>query len=314
MYDILDHGWMIRDPARTTAYAEALRRVVKPGHVVLDLGAGTGLFAMLACRAGARRVFAVEQSPYIELARRLAETNGYDDRIECIHADSTAIELPERADVIVSDIRGVLPLFGTAIQTLIDARERHLRRGGTMMPGHETLGVVLIEDYELYSTHVEPWRNGVFGLDLRAGLPMAVSESRKVDLSPEQAISDRCTWVTIDYHTTRDTDVAGSVALTATREGTAHGFAVGFDSHLTEGIVISNAPSAPRTIYGSVFFALEEPVAVEPGDVIELDMAAKLVLGEDYVWRWNSTLTRDGVTTPLFRQSSFFAYPHRITQ
>ena len=60
-YSIRDYGTMMADEVRTNAYAEALRRAVRPGDVVLDLGAGTGIFSLLACRFGARRVHAVRR-------------------------------------------------------------------------------------------------------------------------------------------------------------------------------------------------------------------------------------------------------------
>ncbi len=68
---------------------------------------------MLACRFGARRVYAFEPSPIIELAREIAAANGLADRIEFIPKMSTESSLPEPANVvIVSDVRGILPLFG----------------------------------------------------------------------------------------------------------------------------------------------------------------------------------------------------------
>ncbi|HEX8154610.1 MAG TPA: class I SAM-dependent methyltransferase [Thermoanaerobaculia bacterium] len=311
MYDIVDHGWMIRDRVRSDAYAAAIRRTVRPGDVVLDLGAGTGIFALLACQAGARRVFAVETSAYLEVARELAAANGFADRIECIQADSTAIELAERADVIVFDIRGVLPLFGTALRVIVDARDRHLRPGGTMLPRRETLFVALVESPDTYARHAEPWTSGAYGLELGSVRRMATSETRKVYCDSRDVISEVAAWTTLDYATLTSTDANGTVSLAAQRGGTAHGCIVWFDAELAEGIVLSNSPHAPRTLYGSVFFPFEQPVAVRAGEAIEVDLAAKLVNDDDYVWRWNTTLVRGGERVPLFRQSSFFAYPHR---
>src|SRR5262245_35616238 len=106
MYSVPDDGQMIGDRVRTDAYADALRRAVCPGAVVLDIGTGPGLWAMLACKAGARRVYALESSPIIQLARENARVNGFAERIELIEALSTQVTLPEKADVIVSDLRG----------------------------------------------------------------------------------------------------------------------------------------------------------------------------------------------------------------
>src|SRR5689334_15245373 len=134
MYSPSGYCAMIADGVRTAAYAEALRRAVKPGAVVLDIGTGTGIFALLACRSGARRVYAVEPDPAIQVARATAEANGCADRITFLQDLSTRLTLPESADVIVADLRGVLPLFGHHLPSLADARRRHLAPGGTLIP------------------------------------------------------------------------------------------------------------------------------------------------------------------------------------
>jgi protein arginine N-methyltransferase 1 len=60
MYDLIAYGDMIADKGRTSAYARALESLVVPESVVLDIGTGAGILALLACRAGAARVYAVE--------------------------------------------------------------------------------------------------------------------------------------------------------------------------------------------------------------------------------------------------------------
>src|SRR5688500_17948717 len=102
---------MLADRVRMDAYEAALARVVRPGSVVLDIGTGTGMMALIACRLGARRVYAVDPGDSVHLARAVARSAGFADRIELIQDVSTRVELPERADVVVSDLRGVLPLF-----------------------------------------------------------------------------------------------------------------------------------------------------------------------------------------------------------
>jgi len=60
---------MITDKARMDGFEAALRQAVKPGSVVLDIGTGTGIFSLLACRFGARKVYAIEPDNAIQLAR-----------------------------------------------------------------------------------------------------------------------------------------------------------------------------------------------------------------------------------------------------
>mgnify|MGYP001184895145 CR=1 FL=1 len=73
---------MIADRVRMDAYVRALRQAVVPGSVVIDIGTGTGIFAMLACQFGARRVYAIEPDDAIQVAREIAAANGFADRID----------------------------------------------------------------------------------------------------------------------------------------------------------------------------------------------------------------------------------------
>lgn len=137
MYSLHFYGQMLADGLRMDAYEAALRRTVKPSSVVMDLGSGPGVFALLACKLGARRVYAVEPDNVIGLAREVASANGFADRIEFFEDLSTNITIPEPASIIISDLRGVLPWFQQHLPAVKDARERLLARGGVL---HSTSG------------------------------------------------------------------------------------------------------------------------------------------------------------------------------
>src|SRR5260221_7971762 len=94
-YDIYSFGRMIQDRVRTDAYAEALRRSVGASSVVLDMGTGVGIWALLACQFGARKVYAVDPNDAIQIAREIAAANGYASKIEFIQDLTTRITLPE---------------------------------------------------------------------------------------------------------------------------------------------------------------------------------------------------------------------------
>ena len=91
MYSVHDYGAMIADRVRMEAYAEALRQAVKPGSVVLDLGSGAGIFALLACRLGARHVYAIEPSDIIEVGREIAAANSCRGRITFLQQRSEQV-------------------------------------------------------------------------------------------------------------------------------------------------------------------------------------------------------------------------------
>ena len=156
MYNLSEYGIMIADRVRMDPYAYALKAAIEPDSVVLDIGAAAGIHALLACKFGARKVYAIEPNEAIYLAQELAEANGYSDRIEFFQDLSTRVTLPERADVIVSDLRGVLPLFGEHIPAIVDARERHLAPGGSLIPKQDTLWVALVEARAVYKELIKP--------------------------------------------------------------------------------------------------------------------------------------------------------------
>src|SRR3990172_6538361 len=145
MYGIRDYGFMIADTVRMSAYTEALRAAVKLGDIVVDIGTGTGIFALLACQYGAARVYAIEPNENIQVAKKLAKDNGFLDRIEFLQDISTKVSFIEKADVIISDLRGLLPLFEKNIPALLDARKRILKPGGILIPKRDTLNVCIVE-------------------------------------------------------------------------------------------------------------------------------------------------------------------------
>src|SRR5215813_1844575 len=104
-YSLSGYGEMIADPVRTGAFARALGAAVRPGSVVLDIGTGPGIMAVLSCQLGASRVYAIEPSEIIQVAREIAAQNHYGEKIEFIEDLSTRISLPSQVDVIVSDMR-----------------------------------------------------------------------------------------------------------------------------------------------------------------------------------------------------------------
>ena len=95
----------LRDTRRTTTFRDAIVRTVKPGDVVLDAGAGSGILAFFAARAGARKVYAVEvDAALCGRLRANAELNGLGSVVEVICADVRDVTLPEPIDVVVAEM------------------------------------------------------------------------------------------------------------------------------------------------------------------------------------------------------------------
>ena len=308
MYDIVAYGAMVTDTQRTGSYAEALRRVVGSDTVVLDVGTGPGILALLACQCGAKRVYAIEPSDVIQVAREIAAANGYADRIEFIQALSSEVTLPEQADVLVSDLHGMLPMYRQGLPSIIDARLRLLTPGGALIPRSDTLWVAVFGTPDLYSRAMAPWDANAYGLDMSAARRLVSNAWHHPRPTPQHLLLPPRCWATLDYATLDSPDVAGEAVWTADRSGTGHGLGVWFDSTLTEDVRFSNAPGSPKTVFGQVFLPWTTPVDVEVGDTVCVAMRHDLI-GEDYVSSWNTRILREGreAVKAEFTQSTFFA-------
>lgn len=310
-YSIAGYGEMIDAAPRTRAYAQALREAIRPGCVVLDIGAGTGIFSLLACQFGAGHVHAVEPDNAIQVARQMAQDNGLLDRITFHQRLSSDVVLPKRVDVIVSDLRGVVPLFQQHLPTTIDARERLLAPQGRLIPQQDTLWAALIESPKLYRPYSDPWLGNEYGLDLSASHPLMVNTWCKTRIKPQELFGSPQIWSVLDYKSLQQSNVSGTLSWRPERAGTAHGLAVWFDAELTSGVGFSNAPSEPELIYGQAFFPFEQPIALAADDAISVELNANLING-DYVWSWNTQAIvagPNGATSISSRQSTFFGEP-----
>ena len=311
MYSIAGYGKMIADRGRMDAYRAALRQVIRSDSVVLDIGCGTAIFSLLACQLGARRVYAVEPDDAIQVGREIAQANGYRERIVFIQDRSDRVNLLQRADVIVSDLRGILPLFEHHLSSIIDARQRLLAPGGVLIPQSDTLWAAVVQAPELYSRHFGGIDRDSYELKMDAARNIAANSWSKARVEPQQLIVEPQCWAILDYRTVRDFNAGGELTWTTTRSGTASGLIVWFDSTLIEGVRISNAPTAPELIYGSAFFPWLKPVEIAAGDQIAVTLTARLI-GEDYLWGWQTTVSGMGAQPCVkarFKQSTFLGAP-----
>lgn len=310
MFTIADYGTMIADTVRVGAYERALREAITPRSVVVDIGTGTGIFALIACQLGALRVYAIEPNDAIEGAREVAAISGFDDRIVFFQDYSTQVTVPEPADVIVSELRGVLPLFRRHIPIIVDARTRFLKTGGRLIPERDTLWAAVVEAPALYSRLVDPWERHNRGLDMEICRRMVLNNFYKGrGVEPDQLLSEPRCWGTLDYPTIESPQLSASPTWEVSRPGVAHGFVGWFDSTLAPGVHFSNAPGEPETICGSLFFPFMSPVEVAEGDRVSIAVRADLVR-EHYVWSWETVVgDESGHRKAEFHQSTFYGAP-----
>ena len=308
MYGLYDYGLMLADP-RARLYAEALRRTVRPGSVVVEIGSGPGVLAIYACTLGARRVYAIESDEIVSLAPQIAAANGVSDRVVVIRGDSRHVTLDEPADVVVADVRGVLPFAGDSLDTMIDAR-RFLKPGGALIPHRDQVWVSGVYAPTLYASIVDPWSADRFGVSAAAARAIAVNLWRKARFDRADLIAAPDVCIDLDYTALETPSAEGRTRLIAERACDAHGLAAWFDSELAAGVTMLNGPGEPPLLYGQGFFPWPEVVHLQPGDEVSVTFRALKTVNE-YVFAWDTEIV-DGTTRSRrasFAQSTFRGLP-----
>ncbi len=276
-YDALPvQAAMLQDRRRTEAFLTAIREVVRPGDVVVDIGTGTGVLAIAAARAGARRVYAVEAGGIAEIARAMFAANGVADRVTVLRGWSTQMTLPERADVLTTEIIGHDPLEEQVLPVVLDARERLLRPGARQVPEAMTLwGLPLdlppdrLQRYGVLPQALEEWRSW-YEIDFA---PLAAARgTHPLFVHPRiaqggETLSDPVPIVRIDFRTERRLMIEEEAIGHAAREGTANAFLLYFDLQVSPEAVLSTSPQRAdeHVSWRMPLWILVPPLVLRPG-------------------------------------------------
>jgi len=280
---------MLADDARVSAYAAAIRASVRPGDRVLEVGTGFGFFSTIAARAGAGHVDAVDTNAAVHLGPRLAAVNGCADRITFHHTDVANLTLAQRADVVISDLRGPTPLAGRSLAVLMDVRRRLLRDGGIMIPSADMLFVapVRVPAAVDRDVHAAYGREGV----VMSPVARVIEDTPyRCVVEPADLIAAGRAWTRIDYTTLESADVEGQAEWILERTATVSGLAIWFDTELAGGLGFCSGPGAASRVYKQVYLPLRHTVVVAPGNRLRVRLALRLILNE-YVWAWRVLLT-----------------------
>ncbi|MGH7297449.1 MAG: 50S ribosomal protein L11 methyltransferase [Polyangiaceae bacterium] len=297
---------MIADSTRLDAYVAALEATVRPGAVVIDVGTGTGILALVACRLGASRVYGVDNNHAIEVARELARENGFADRIELSRQDVRSVALPERGDVVVADLRGAMPMAGASLAAVAHVRENLLAPGGVLIPKQDRLFGAVVESPSFYERAVGRLAaGGVTLVAMRSRLANTVYFDRARSIQPCDLLTPAALWASIDYSTVVPKTIHGRAEWCSARDGVGHGLLLWFDALLAEGCEFSTRPGAVNVVYPQVFLPWTEPVGLRQGETVEASLWAS---HDGKAWSWNTVVRGQMRREPLaFKQSSFLA-------
>jgi tetratricopeptide (TPR) repeat protein/SAM-dependent methyltransferase len=281
------HFDMMSDSKRNDAYERALKAAVKPDSVVLDIGTGSGLLAMMAARAGAKHVYACEMNADVaQKAQAVIKKNGLEDKITVFPMRSNALHIGEhipcKVDVVVTETMGTDLLSESMYLSLHDARMRLAVPDVVLIPGR---GRVLGQLVQI----TNPWQIDGFPtpsegeLDLRALNPLlprfwTMTQMKKVQYT---TLSNVETLLSVDFGAPLvPKGVLRRVDVPVVSAGSVNALMLWWDAHLghdVEGDIVIE--TGPESRYASIDHAhwsqmvqvlTHDGVSVAAGDSVPL--------------------------------------------
>src|SRR4051794_17281327 len=258
---------MLSDSVRTLAYEQALRAVIRPHHRVLDFGCGTGVLSFFSHREGARRIYAVDRSPFIGAARAVARVNGF-DRIEFLEGEDD-VSLPTAVDVIVSEWMGHFVFNESMLEPLARVRDRNLAPGGIMIPRRLTLHVGVVTD-PAFITRYQYFQTRPYGIDFSPMVACSTARTETLRLKPGQLATTVIPLCALDMQTCRRTPSFFAGSAVFAEATTAYGLAGWFDAELADGVGFGTGPFSSRTHWQQMGFPLAAPFRIDAGEPLHV--------------------------------------------
>jgi SAM-dependent methyltransferase len=297
------HQWHMSSPVTMAAYRDAIERVVRPGDVVLDLGAGTGILGYQACLAGAARVYALECSDIIDLLPQFAADNGLSDRIIVRKGLSSDVELSEKADVIVASMLDSFGIDNNLLPIVLDARQRLLKPGGAIVPQSVQLSYCPVEMPEWYRASIDCWNEAYLGFNFRVARAKAVNQLHPQKITPGNLLAAPQSFDEMVLNEFSSPNAASRSSFRIERPGVLHAVAGWFRATMAEGVFCSNSPLDPAPLpWNLSLLPIGQPTPVAAGESVEI-----VVRADQTIWSWVVRLFgADGVLKAEFHQSTFF--------
>jgi hypothetical protein len=283
------HVGMLDDRTRTDLYLTAIRAVVRPGDVVVEIGTGTGVLAVAAAQAGAARVYAIETSSIGQVAKRVFQANGLSDRITLVEGLSSRVALPERCDVLIAELIGKDPLEEGVLEFTRDGVARFLKPEGRLIPSQfevDALPVELPDDVLRHWTFTEAgtaeWR-AAYGIDFSPLVEASRQSLWRMSVAPRRLRSFAAMTAPLPLLERDLARLAGvgfveRATSTVLKDGAVHGVVLSFSATLAPGVVLDTDPREYRAdnSWDYQFWGLPAPLTVRQGEQLEVTLRHRL--------------------------------------
>ncbi|MGV6852633.1 MAG: 50S ribosomal protein L11 methyltransferase [bacterium] len=246
------HTQMLNDSVRTQAFLDAIDKTVQPGDIVVEIGTGTGVLAIAAARAGAAKVYAIEASGIADVAEQLIKENGYQDIIQVVRGWSTQVTLPEKCDLLISEMLGNDPFAEQVNELTLDAIERFLKDDFTLVPSHIDVELSAFEAPEQFLSSIIYTHNNTskWSEDYQINFCSLTDQQEQNQLimylpqktSQWKALSKPTLICSIDLYQQHLPDLSFQCELTTTESGSLNTLMLHYRLTLAEDVYLDIAP------------------------------------------------------------------------
>ncbi len=289
------HETMVGDTVRVDGYYKGIQNGIKKGDVVVDVGTGTGILSFFAAQKEPKKIYAIDHSNIISVAKVIAEANNISN-IEFVQTNSKNFQPDEKVDVILHEQIGQC-LFGeNMVEHLLDLKRRMLKPTGKILPSQFEL---FVEPIVMKSEYGVPflWNQKIHGVNFsctqnnpevnklkKSSYLLKNARNHEVDYlvaEPEPILG-------FDLNKIEsESDIPKSFEMTrkVVRSGMVDGFCIYFKVIFDENNSFDNAPTSRQTNWWNVIIRIE-PRKVNVGETISysLDMGS---LSDKKTWDLN---------------------------
>jgi Arginine methyltransferase oligomerization subdomain len=282
---------LIRAKQRVAAFQQAIRAVVRPTDIVVEIGSGLGTYSFFAASSGARHVYAIERERVIHIAEELAARNGMAEKITFVHSDSIEAALKEKGDVLILEDFSSLFVRRGLEELVRDAANRHLKGDGIIIPRAVSLWLVPVGDLALWKglLNLEDDNYHLYGFDFRLLRQMMLDSPHVRKVDPRALLAEPRAFKTIELKQPQTYVFDQLCAFEVVRSGTMFGLAGWFDLELTSDISLSNAPTNDESVWRQVFFPFSNPLDVTEGETVTARLSSvRSARTQDIWWTWQA--------------------------
>lgn len=251
------------DKKRTEAFQLAIGKVVKRGDIVLDAGTGSGVLALMAARAGAKKVYAVEVDDEVMLlAKSSFAANPKEGRkIMAVLADLDTFRVRRPVDVLVME------LLDTGLITEGQASALNTLRRHKVIDAHTKL----IPEGVYCALEIVQYDFSLYGFDM----PLVMqARNHGVERGLRKCLSRKNTYCEVNFGEMINTHVDVELAIPVTQSGLANAVRLSTETVLHDTISIWETSDMNMPVVVPV-----ELMPVKKGDIIRVWMGYEMGQG-----------------------------------